>query len=282
MQGMVVTRGWQHGPLQIYERDEAEQGNRNEIIWRFHTMRMTANALLYKSATALVLGALASLTAACGSPEPTGQVLASVDGDAVTLAEINREFDLRGMSDGAEGRELANNAVEQVIDRKLLAEAARERDLDRDAKFHFAMRRAEEELLVDMLRDRIADELPAPTPAEIDRFIAENPHFFGERRIVTLENKQTGRAMSLDSVRFKTTPPDWFTRAEPGKTLRFQNTKWRIGAVQPMVQSTEKHTALAKEMVNDQKTQADLARILVSARDSEAIHYQRGWGPSAR
>ncbi|WP_137680683.1 hypothetical protein [Aurantiacibacter suaedae] len=221
------------------------------------------------------------LVVACGPPEVDGQVLANVDGEAITQAELNHEFDLGNRTDAAEGRAAANDALEQLVDRKLLAQMALERGLDRDPDFHFAERRAREELLVDTLRRSLSEKLGTVSDAEIEQFMANNGHLLGQRRLLTLRSPDNDRTLVVDTARLEH-KPDWLETVAPGRDLMLEGRKWTVLAVDRINSSRQTQRNFARQLLVKEKVEAELERSLREMRQDGAIRYQQGWGPSAR
>lgn len=149
----------------------------------------------------LALGGALLLTA-CGS-KPTGQVAATVDGDEITSTELNAELSGVQVPKGADTKALQREALKRVIDRKLLASAARQDNLDQSPEFVVRRQQLEDALLVQLLTQKIARGLKAPTSTEIDAYMAANPNMFAGRAI-----------LAVDQLRFPTP-----TREEPLKQL---------------------------------------------------------------
>jgi EpsD family peptidyl-prolyl cis-trans isomerase len=123
---------------------------------------------------------------ACGSAPPSGQVIAKVNGVDVTVPELNEEARSRGLSIGNDVA-LRNSLLQELIDRKLLAQAAEKRRLDRTPEYLLAARRAQELVLAQQLIALSSKELQPPSSAGLDALVAANPQAFGERALVTVD-----------------------------------------------------------------------------------------------
>ena len=93
---------------------------------------------------------------------PTGQVVATVDGDEITMRELRAE--LAGMTfPDANARKAAEQAaLQSIINRKLVAKAALEAELDKTPDFALQKERANELLLAQALQKKIVDEARPP------------------------------------------------------------------------------------------------------------------------
>lgn len=277
---IVGSRRRPHRSLKIDERNRTEDSDGNQIIHCFHSVRMRVCRLFCKTGPLAASAPFVLLLAACSEGPPDGQVLAVVDGTAITQPELGNEFDFGGRVSDVDRREQANEAVESVIDRKLLAAAARDRKLERDPDFHFARRRMEELLLVDGLRKRL-EERADISNADITRYISNNPHKFERRKSLTLRGPDGDRTLVYDTARLDETP-DWIDMVTPGRDLFVEGTKYSVRSVDTVITSRQARQALAKAMLTEQFVSQETDRILREARQGATIRYQIGWGPSAR
>lgn len=144
-----------------------------------------------KTATCAGLVAALLATTGCGK-KATGQVVAVVNGDEITLDELNAELSGVNLPPNADKKLAMRQLLQQVVDRRLLAQSAKEQGLDRDPAYVTQQRRMNEDLLVRMFAKKSADTIPVPTPAEIDKYIADHPLAFGSRT-----------RYNLDQIRFE-------------------------------------------------------------------------------
>jgi len=93
--------------------------------------------------------AMAALAGCDGGPV-SGQVVAVVDGEEITIPELNAEARARGLVIGTD-RALRDRVLQDLIDRKLLVQAALDRKLDRTPDHLLAKRRSDEMLLANEL-----------------------------------------------------------------------------------------------------------------------------------
>ncbi|WP_294258492.1 EpsD family peptidyl-prolyl cis-trans isomerase [uncultured Sphingomonas sp.] len=138
--------------------------------------------------TAAAAAALA--VSGCGSKDgklDKGQVVASVDGDEITIFELNAEVQAAQAPAGTDRKLAEQLALQRIIERKILAKIAREQKLDKTPAFLIQQRRADELILTTMLRDKIAGGVAQPTEAEITQYQAAHPDRFAQRKIYTVE-----------------------------------------------------------------------------------------------
>ena len=160
---------------------------------------------------------LAMSLASCGK-EATGQVAAVVNGDEVTLQEINAELAGANIPEGANKEAAQQAALQRIIDRRVVAMAAREEGLDETPEFILRKRALEETLLAQMLAQKVQQNLKVPDQAAIDKYVAANPAMFAERVIYT-----------ADRIQFTTPSDPNKLRASPGsgRCRRANPSSWR-------------------------------------------------------
>lgn len=120
-------------------------------------------------------------------------MLAVVNGEEITIPELNAEARARGIviaSDVAARQAL----LQELIDRKLLAQTARKQRLDRTPDYILQSRRADELTLVQELTDVAGRSARQPTEQQLAAFVAANPQAFSERAVVTVEQMGAGAA----------------------------------------------------------------------------------------
>jgi EpsD family peptidyl-prolyl cis-trans isomerase len=195
----------------------------------------------------LASGAVALLTlAACdkGDKKPTGQVVATVDGQEVTVHELNAELALipnRGA--GAPRKLVESVALARVIERKMLSKEAEKLKLDKNPQFLLAKARAEEGMLVQALQADIQRKVQPTTREAAQKFVAENPQVFGDRKVFQLDQIQFLRPANIDQLGLK----DAKTMADVERILVDANIEYRRAPQQ--IDSLTVNPALTNEIV---------------------------------
>jgi len=115
----------------------------------------------------------------------TGQVVAVVNGEEISLSELNGE--LKGAPNGGDKEVIRAQALQNLINRKLLVQQARDRGIDKDPDFLQRERRMDDQVMIEMLGQQVTKNVPTPTAADMDRFIAQNPQMFAQRAIYSLD-----------------------------------------------------------------------------------------------
>lgn len=278
--GIVTSGRRSQRSLEINKGDHAKNKYSCKIIGSFHVARLHLWGLFCKAACSACLITIGSILAGCSDAKPEGQVLAIVDGTSITQAEVRYEFDLGGPVGDPGVRSEANDAVRQLVDRKLLAEVAREQGLEQNPEFHFAKRRMEEMLLVDALRDAVAQGIKDPPEPQIDAYIAANPQKFVHRKSLVLAHSTSGQIVVFDTARLDI-PPAWIETVAPGRDLFFGRTRWRVRSMDDLQGTPKMHQKLAKDLLTEQMVSEAMSQMLQDAKDGSTLRYQSGWGPSA-
>lgn len=152
----------------------------------------------------LLLIAAASLAlAACDQKgaKPEGQVVATIDGQEVTINEMKMEANGLGQQAAGVSQKLIESVgLARVLERKMLAAEAKRRKLDQSPQFVLAKARNDENLLVQALQAEVAGKV-SETPREAaQKFIEENAIIFGDRRILILDQIQFLQTPLMDKL----------------------------------------------------------------------------------
>jgi peptidyl-prolyl cis-trans isomerase C len=143
----------------------------------------------------LLLGAALAVSG-CGKETkadeklPKGQVIASVNGEDVTIYELGSELQGMDLPSGEARKKVEQATLQKIIDRKILADIARDKKLDQTPDFLLQSRRAKEQLLVNLLQQNESGKVPTPSSEDVDKFIADNPSMFGQRKLLIIDQIQ--------------------------------------------------------------------------------------------
>lgn len=161
---------------------------------QFPTSGRTGSIATRAWLASVACGAL--LLGGCNS-KPAGQVAATVDGSEITLSELNAELAGVQVPEGSDKKLLQQQALQRVIDRKVMANAARTDGLDQSPEFVVRRQQLEDALLVQLLTRKIARDVKVPNSSQVDKFMTSNPNMFSGRTIYT-----------VDQIRFAMPPRD--------------------------------------------------------------------------
>lgn len=189
------------------------------FISRSHRQSARKPVLLAASLLVLTL-------AACGDKDgnvPDGQVVATIDGNDITIHEVNAELAEVRARESTPRKFLEQVALARVIERKMLAEEARKLELGNTPQFLLSKARAEETLLVQALQNDVQSKIPSTTREAAQKHIDENPQVFGERRLFAIDQIQFLRPENLESLPLARAK----TMAEVERTLIDANIEYR-------------------------------------------------------
>ncbi len=155
-----------------------------------------------------MIGAALSLTA-CGKDSKAeggkglekGQVVATVDGQDITIHELNAELMGVALPTGERRKAIEQAALQQIINRRILANIAREQGIDKTPMYILQERRADEALLVQLLQRDLASKVPVPSRTEAERYMQENPKLFADRKIFAIDQIQFEQPEDLSRLR---------------------------------------------------------------------------------
>lgn len=123
---------------------------------------------------------------------PTGQVAATVNGQEITVSELQAELGRVTIADPKVKKATEQAALIAIVRRKALANAAKEQKVDRDPEYAMARQRAEDLALIQALERKIAASVPTPTRDEAQQYISSHPDVFSERKLFSVDELRIG------------------------------------------------------------------------------------------
>ena len=146
-------------------------------------------------ATSIITGLLVG----CGSHEPTGQVVAVVNGQEITVQDLQAEA--RGVKSNGDPRSL----LPVVVARTLLAQGAHRQNLDRYPGFPSDVTRLKQDYLADKMLAATIRPAPPPSDADVRSFMDSHPLLFADRQalrvsLVKLQAKDQQEVRNLDTL----------------------------------------------------------------------------------
>ena len=218
-----------------------------------------------------------ALLSSCERPAPVGQVVASIDGADITMREIGHE-----LGDTQSDAQRRPQTLEQVVTRKILAQEAEKRALQRTGEYHFALRAAREALLVDALRRDVRAGLAKPDAQAIDKEMAQHPWLYGDRFALVLAYPGLSEAaLIIDSAELATAPPRALHAAAPGDLIKWDGRDWQVLSRHHQTEAPERLRQHAADVLATRATEETLSDIVEKYRQGGHIRYQSGWGAAA-
>lgn len=149
-----------------------------------HNARLIAQNSVFSPrllCAALVLLAAAGLSA-CGDKEKKpGQALASVNGEEITVLQLNEEMQ-RANVQAAQQEAASKQLLESLIDRQLLLNEAVKEKVDRDPKVVQSIERAKALIIAQAYMQKRIGSITRPTKEEVEDYFNKNPQFFSQRK----------------------------------------------------------------------------------------------------
>lgn len=172
---------------------------------------MRGIALRSRILLAVACGAVFALSA-CGRDDPkppTGQVVASVGGREITRRELQAEMAGLTAATPAIQKEQQKAALQRLVQRAILVNAAKEQGIDKDPAFALTAQRATDAVMVQMLERKAVASVPAPSDEEVAQFMQTNPDMFAQRKLFDIDQIRTPLP----------TDPKFIKQLEPLKTM---------------------------------------------------------------
>jgi EpsD family peptidyl-prolyl cis-trans isomerase len=119
--------------------------------------------------------------------KPSGQVVATVNGDEITALELKAEMGGFAARDPKVQKAAEQQVLQQIILRRLVADEARKQKLDKVSDYTIQVKRGEETLLAQAYERKLLQGLPPPTQRDAENFVADHPDQFANRRMIALD-----------------------------------------------------------------------------------------------
>jgi len=152
-------------------------------------MYFPKSILIYSSLLSVVI-----IITACGNKdeaETNGvkqtQVVAKVNGEEISIHQINFQLSRMGQLNETQGKEAAKQTLVRLVDETLLKQKALEAKLDRDPKVLQAMESTKNQILAQAYLEQEMVNASKPSEKEIDQFYSEHPDLFENRRVFRLQ-----------------------------------------------------------------------------------------------
>lgn len=248
--------------------------------------------------------------------QPGEDAVAVVDGYEITEAEVNHELSKQGIPEAADPN-LRRAAVEAIINRRLLADLAVDRELDRTPEFILEEKRMRDMLLAESAMRSIAPESSQSDSAALDALLKSN-FAAGQRTLFAVDSLQfrrpedrtlmqklraassfaeirrlldqaeidaSGARLTWDSA---TISPELFAQVNglpDGEPFLIEQGEGMLAGVvvdkRRQTLTPEQTRALATAAVAQQKVMERVQNWVTNARLSAEISYGEGYGPQS-
>ncbi len=149
---------------------------------------MKSKALLVALAvsTSLTLSGCDKIKGLVGG-KPSGQVVATVNGQEITSLELKAEMNGFASRDAKVMKAAQQQALQQIILRRLVVQKARDQKLDKTPDYSMQVRRGEEGLLTQLYERKISGTVAPPTQRDAENYVVSHPEQFANRKIINLD-----------------------------------------------------------------------------------------------
>lgn len=258
---------------------------------------------------------LAPMVAGC-SKKAEGQVVAVVNGQEITQQQLNAELGNAQIPPDADKKAIMAQLLQRVIDRKLLVGKAKAEGLDQSPDYLSQLSRAQDQILIGLLAAKNGKAVPVPDASAAQKFIADTPTLFGERKRYTLDQiafpmsndqqladklkaAQTMAAVeaALDQAHVQynrgssvldsaAMPPDAARKIaalKPGEPFLVPQNQQIIVSVITKTEaepvSEQQATPVATQILRRQAVEETMKKALAAERAKAKIEYQPGFAP---
>jgi peptidyl-prolyl cis-trans isomerase C len=129
----------------------------------------------------LMLGTALGVTACGNGEKKAGQVLVRVNGEEITILQVNDELKRAGVR--PEKQEAATKQlVVSLIDRQLILGEAMRNEIDRTTSVVQAIERAKAQIIAQAYLRSLESKIAKPTRAEIEDYYTKHPEYFTQRK----------------------------------------------------------------------------------------------------
>ena len=149
-------------------------------------MSSKALLLLFAAAASVSLAGCDKIKHLIGG-KPSGQVVATVNGDEITSLELKAEMGGFVARDPKVEKAAEQRALQQIILRRVAAQQARAEKLDKTSDYTIQVKRGEETLLAQALERKMLQGQAPPTQRDAENFVADHPDQFANRRVISLD-----------------------------------------------------------------------------------------------
>jgi peptidyl-prolyl cis-trans isomerase C len=180
-----------------------------------------------------------------GPKAPTGQVVATVEGQEITQLELQAE--LAGVqlpNDPKARKAVEERALQTIIARKVFAKAAKDKGLDKTPQYALQAQRATDNLLAQSLEQSLVTAVPTPNKDDASIYVANHPQSFADRKVYLVNQLRVPQgAMTQDLVK----------------------------AIQPLNTIPEIISLLDTRHIPYEKGQAEIDSVVLDAKTLDAI-----------
>jgi EpsD family peptidyl-prolyl cis-trans isomerase len=127
---------------------------------------------------------LSVILAACGEKKTAGHAAVKINGETISVAELERQMEESGQSP-ASG--ITGQMMKSMIDKELLRQAAIKDKVDTDERVRASLALANRMILASAYMHKQIQGIGKPTEAEVSGYFNQHPEFFAERKLYDVQ-----------------------------------------------------------------------------------------------
>lgn len=230
---------------------------------------MNLRLLVVVSASVLALGAIG-----CSKKDdqkPATQVAARVNGDEITVHQINNVLARTPNMPPEAVPEVRREILNRLIDQQIARQQAGEKKLDRTPNVVQAIEAMKTDILARAYLEQIASAQPQVTPEEIKKYYGEHPELFAQRRIFQIEEialrRQDGLVAAMTEQAQKTRSMQVMAAWLSAKNLKFAHNERALSSEEiPLAMVAKVHATKEGEIRISETPDAVSAFRIISSR----------------
>ena len=144
----------------------------------------------------------AAFLSACGHKNGETQVVAKVNGDEITIHQLNFALARVGDIPKEKQNEAANQVLRNLVDQQMLVKLALDKKLDRNPNVLQAIEASRSQILAQAVLEQLVQPLVSkPTDSEIHDYFVKTPELFSDRRIYKFAEISIPGAGQADKIK---------------------------------------------------------------------------------